>query len=481
MLIVGMVNAVTTKDDDKVTLLELYPDFTDKFEMYSGYLDIGNTSKSLHYMFVTSQNDAETDPLLIWFNGGPGCSSMLGFMQEHGPYVIENNSTDFVVNNYSWNTNASVLYIEQPAGVGYSYCDPKIAEDCTFTDMSASNDTIVALVEWFARFPDFMKNELHVSGESYGGIYVPYLVMQINEFNKNNATKDDEINLKSMIVGNGVTNWTYDTMPATVTELYWRSLISQQLHDNITAAKCDYSMVEFGGVISSDCMTYLNKFNGLIDKVNIYNIYGTCWNANITPGVHDHHNVLSAYNSDSNLAVKMVDGELKTHKRFSSSREYTPWTYRKGDSPNELPPCTFGGPLITWANNDKVREQLHIPSKVQPWDLCTSAPTWNYTMQFEGSQWIWEKLKGEYRFLKYSGDQDASVPTLGTLGWIEALNWDVTDAWRTWMQDGQVAGYVEVRDGLTFASVHGAGHMVPQDQRERAHYLINNWLQDKKL
>jgi carboxypeptidase C (cathepsin A) len=136
MLIVGIVNAARSKDEDKVTKLEGYPDFTDKFDMYSGYLPINDTSKILHYMFVTSQNDPTTDPLLIWFNGGPGCSSMLGFMQEHGPFVMNDNTTVFIENEYSWNTNASVLYIEQPAGVGFSYCDPSIPEDCTFDDMT---------------------------------------------------------------------------------------------------------------------------------------------------------------------------------------------------------------------------------------------------------------------------------------------------------------------------------------------------------
>ena len=136
MLIVGIVNAARSKDEDKVTKLEGYPDFTDKFDMYSGYLPINDTSKILHYMFVTSQNDPTTDPLLIWFNGGPGCSSMLGFMQEHGPFVMNDNTTVFIENEYSWNTNASVLYIEQPAGVGFSYCNPSIPEDCTFDDMT---------------------------------------------------------------------------------------------------------------------------------------------------------------------------------------------------------------------------------------------------------------------------------------------------------------------------------------------------------
>lgn len=45
---------------------------------YSGYLPV-STTKALHYIFVESQNDPTTDPVVIWFNGGPGCSSLLGF------------------------------------------------------------------------------------------------------------------------------------------------------------------------------------------------------------------------------------------------------------------------------------------------------------------------------------------------------------------------------------------------------------------
>ena len=52
----------------------------DQYGAYSGYLDIEGTSKKIHYLFFEAQNGDQDAPVLIWFNGGPGCSSMLGFM-----------------------------------------------------------------------------------------------------------------------------------------------------------------------------------------------------------------------------------------------------------------------------------------------------------------------------------------------------------------------------------------------------------------
>jgi len=80
--------ALAAPEEDRVTYLPEMGYF-DKYAVYSGYVDIPATGKkSLHYMFVQSQNAPSTDPLIIWFNGGPGCSSMLGWAQEHGPYVV---------------------------------------------------------------------------------------------------------------------------------------------------------------------------------------------------------------------------------------------------------------------------------------------------------------------------------------------------------------------------------------------------------
>lgn len=132
-------------------------------------------------MFVESQNSPSTDPLIIWYNGGPGCSSMLGFTQEHGPFVMESGDDFFYENYYSWNKEANMLYIESPAGVGYSKCSDKT--QCAFTDKNVATDNLTAILAWYDRFPEFKQHELWVSGESYAGVYVPYVSWEIDQYN----------------------------------------------------------------------------------------------------------------------------------------------------------------------------------------------------------------------------------------------------------------------------------------------------------
>lgn len=137
---------------------------------YSGYLDVQNNSTHVHYFFFPSQNSPEKDPVLIWFNGGPGCSSLLGALYEHGPFVLNDAFASTIYNEWSWNKKANVIYIESPAQVGFSYMDGKAP---TWNDELVAKLNAAAIREFFATWTEFQGRDTFISGESYAGIYVP--------------------------------------------------------------------------------------------------------------------------------------------------------------------------------------------------------------------------------------------------------------------------------------------------------------------
>jgi len=265
------------------------------------------------------------------------------------------------------------------------------------------------------------------------------------------------------MVGNGVTNYKYDCEAAYIEMAYWHGLYDTELYNKIHEHNCDFSGVSFGN-LTARCATYLIEFSQLVSDINIYDIYGTCWGLGDSPQLYGSEN-----------------------KKAATAADYTPWLYdykmpvEEGEHPmlKSLPPCTFGSPIIEYLNTEEVRSKLHIPSDIQDWDLCLDGI--NYTRGPEGSQWIYEQLVDKYRILKFSGDTDGAVPTHGTQGWIQDANWPVTSSMRPFHVNGQVAGQVEERGNFTFATVHGAGHMVPQFKRPQAYYLIFNWLQQKDI
>lgn len=132
-----------------------------------------------------------------------------------------------------------------------------------------------------------------------------------------------------------------------------------------------------------------------------------------------------------------------------------------------------------YLNGALVREALHIPDSAPTWEMCSDSI--DYTTFETGSQWVWEGLKGQYKMLKFSGNTDGAVPTTGTLGWIRELNREVLEEWRPYLVDGQIAGFVEVYDGLTLGVVNGAGHMAPQYKPKQTYHLIFQWIKGETI
>ena len=146
-------------------------------DWYSGYLDFpfqGFTAH-MHYFYFPSQTDSpEKDPLLFWFNGGPGCSSLLGALYEHGPFIFNDAFGFLMENKEAWNKRANTVYIESPAQVGFSYMDiPEGSDYPTWNDDMVAELNLLALIEFFNTLPEFYQRPTYIAGESYGGSTCP--------------------------------------------------------------------------------------------------------------------------------------------------------------------------------------------------------------------------------------------------------------------------------------------------------------------
>ena len=136
-------------------------------------------------------------------------------------------------------------------------------------------------------------------------------------------------------------------------------------------------------------------------------------------------------------------------------------------------------PVNRYMNDEATKAALKVPANYG-WSECSGI---NYQQLPQASQWIYDKLKGKYRMLHYSGTTDGVVPTVGTEGWMNDLGWKVVDERKPWMTEPKlIGGYTESREGnLDFLTIHGTGHMVPQWKRQPAYLSLSSWILDKPL
>lgn len=94
-----------------------YVDF-DVGESYAGLMDISNNTDDgqLYFWFFPSTNPLAEKEILIWLNGGPGCSSLEGFLQENGPVLWQYGTYKPIQNPWTWVNLTNVVWVEQPIG-----------------------------------------------------------------------------------------------------------------------------------------------------------------------------------------------------------------------------------------------------------------------------------------------------------------------------------------------------------------------------
>lgn len=127
---------------------------------------------------MESIESPEEKPLIVWFGGGPGCSCMLGLISEIGPFVREKFSDEFkfTKNQYSLHKLGNILYLDIPAGVGYSEIHD---EGYVWSDVQTGIDSYEAIKNWLDGFNEYKDREMWIGGESYSGIILSYLGMYV--------------------------------------------------------------------------------------------------------------------------------------------------------------------------------------------------------------------------------------------------------------------------------------------------------------
>ncbi|KAJ0091705.1 hypothetical protein Patl1_14575 [Pistacia atlantica] len=389
-----------------------------KFQQFSGYVTVNdNHGRALFYWLTEATTTPEKKPLVLWLNGGPGCSSVAyGASEEIGPFRINRTGSSLYLNKYPWNTEANLLFLESPAGVGFSYTNTS-SDLKDSGDKRTAQDALIFLIRWMSRFPQYKYREFYIAGESYAGHYVPQLAKKIIDYNKSYSRPI--INFKGFIVGNAVTDNYYDNIGT----------------QSNSSKECD------------EAVNYaMNHEFGDIDQYSIY-----------TPFCMQLRN-------ETTRSLRLKNTLLR--RRVSG---YDPCTENYAEK---------------YYNRPDVQKALHanitgIPYK---WTACSDILIKNWNDSEDSVLPTYKELiKAGLRIWVFSGDTDSVVPVTATRFSLSHLNLPIKTPWYPWYSGNQVGGWTEVYQGLTFATVRGAGHEVPLFQPKRAYILFKSFLAGREL
>ncbi|RHZ31322.1 hypothetical protein DYB37_013521 [Aphanomyces astaci] len=396
------------------------------FDQYAGHIPLPSNGQKMFYWLVESESKPSTDPLVLWLNGGPGCSSLTGFFAELGPFVVQ---SDLSVkrNPYAWNRKANVVFLESPAGVGFS----QSVNDTVYNDDFTADRAYEFLEEFLALYPRYKNRDFYITGESYAGVYIPYLTYKLVQH------PIAALNLVGYAIGNPFTDSKVDgtvylpSRPcgAKVDFFYSHGLISIESYRAVNSA-CPpdvlWQCTRSGPNCTASCRQAVDETVATADleSLNPYYIYGdVCLLKNGQAGA------LQGYNIRPN-----------THRGVVS-----------------CPTFVFS---------------IHVQGGHVDWTECTDL---NYHRAPSALQKYPVILNAGLKGLIYSGDADSVVNFIGTQRWItsEGLKLPVQDKWKAWFgPDKQLAGYTERYTNLTFTTIKGAGHMVPATRPLHALYLF---------
>jgi carboxypeptidase C (cathepsin A) len=428
--------------------------------MYSGLIPVTEDEGELFFFLVKQKNRLENEgpqKLIIWLNGGPGCSSMVGNLGENGPFTVsfdDSYSSDgneqhhqskykLTPNPYSWHNVGDVLYVEQPIATGFSTPGTKDAKVRDQHEMA--RDFHNFLRSFTDIFTDLHGAELFITGESYAGFYIPSIADHIVRHKEDMPLP---LTLAGLAIGNGILD--VIAQEGSYTEYaYSHGLIPLGAKEYIDAfrVKCTAEVLAAGGTITKGNLEKCGTMGMVMEAAGMPNEYNTA--------------------------------------TFTQYKWIAP-----------------GSAVDTFLNDVEIQKTLNvhgIDSAVGPmeWKVCSDSVSHNFnhdhpltvvpTLQF--------LIDTDVKLLLYSGEFDLNVNSLGTLHVLEANkwrghNWNEAERslWRTHIltidgarsadPDGLDVGgeYFSLDDdAFAFLIVRNSGHLMPTDQPAAALDMISRF------
>jgi len=414
---------------------------------WSGYFEVNGTTekadKNYFYWAFAPRSGRADAPVLLWMTGGPGCSSSLALLVENGPCHINETTAELYNNPFSWNTDAYLVYIDQPSGVGFSYSG---SAGYDTNEAEVSRDMYWFLQKFFEAHPSLQSNPFFVVGESYGGHFAPataYRIMQGNEANEGPV----KIRLTGLAVGNGLVDpyVQYASYPD----------LAYNWCNTVLGSPCvSQSTYEY---MQSMVPTCQSTIAGCMQNVSF-----DCSMADL-----ECNPIMSAY-TDTGLNVydirKPCDGQL----------------------------CYNFNGAISFMNRADVQTSLGVKST--NWQPCSDTVNQMFSQDWfkTFNTTIPPLLENGVRVLIYNGDDDFICNWIGSKNWTTELQWSKQKTFDQapdkpviidTMQAALVRSVSSTASPIQFSfmQVHGAGHMVPMDQPRTALYMISKFMSNQNF
>lgn len=414
-------------------------------EMHAGQLVLDLSIDKKYFFWKFAKPQRTENKLVFWYNGGPGCSSMDGALLESGPLTV-NTKDEVVYRPGTWLESADMVFVDQPAGTGFSSSNEDDSELNNIAD-----DMMVFFEKYFATFPEDAGKDIYLGGESYAGQYIPYFGAKLL---KDYAGK---YNLKGLIMING---YIYPNVQnnAIMNFAAENKLITQE---DLASRSVQKALKSCSAAIKKD----LDSWSSIIDTMEKTGEY-------INPDPSKDGNTNKVEDPEcSNILEALLD-MTKDTSGPEDQQCLNQYDFKLRDS---YPSCGMNWPveevqLKAFLNDNNVASDLNLGSDHQGWQECADAP-YSALVNYHSYPAFWKLpyILSKIPIMLLVGENDIVCNINGMEDIVSLLPWGGSTGfsnsteYEDFSVDGTVYGKAKFERNLWLARVHNASHMIPYD------------------